>query len=84
MARSNTKARANTRSKKAKKTPLTHRAHAALKKHGALTSDALARKLGVKSKVASHAASQLKRKDRASFATRKGENYWRAKGKWPA
>lgn len=71
------------RIKKPKRKPLTHRAHAMLKAHGSMTSDALARRLRVKSKVASHAASGLKRIGKASSRESRGETFWSARGKWP-
>lgn len=67
---------------KKRKTPLTHRAHATLKKHPGITSDKLAKLLKVRAPAASKAVSALKARELAKFSTSKiGENLWKAKGK---
>jgi predicted ArsR family transcriptional regulator len=81
MARHTSSARTPTRPKKTT-TPLTARAHAALKKHGARTSDGLAKILRVSAPATQKALSKLKLRGRAAFTrSRAGENIWRALGK---
>jgi predicted ArsR family transcriptional regulator len=62
-----------------KRPPLTARAHAALKKYGPATTDAVARRVRAKSHAVSKALSKLKARGLTAFTVRSGEAVWRAK-----
>lgn len=69
---------------KKKKKPLTQRVFEAVQKHGAATTDAIARRCGVKAEAAGKALSKNKGRGLQDFTSRDGENVWRNIVKaWP-